>query len=58
VVTGHRGKDEHDHRIDWRVSAQRETLVILMGTAWLETSCAHHRAAAIRRRRLPRSPAA
>jgi uroporphyrinogen III methyltransferase/synthase len=37
VVTGHRGKDEHDHRIDWEgLSRSAETLVILMGTAWLE----------------------
>ena len=37
VVTGHRGKDEHDHRIDWEgLARSAETLVVLMGTAWLE----------------------
>ena len=37
IVTGHRGKDEHDHRIDWEgLARSAETLVILMGTAWLE----------------------
>ena len=36
VVTGHRGKDEYDHRIDWEGLAQSaETLVVLMGTRWL-----------------------
>ncbi len=37
IVTGHRGADEHDHRIDWEgLSRSAETLVILMGTAWVE----------------------
>ena len=37
IVTGHRGKDERDHRIDWEgLSRSAETLVILMGTAWVE----------------------
>jgi uroporphyrinogen III methyltransferase/synthase len=37
VVTGHRGKDAHDHRIDWEgLARSAETLVVLMGTAWLE----------------------
>jgi len=36
IVTGHRGKEEYDHRIDWEGLAQSaETLVILMGTRWL-----------------------
>ncbi|HTO06144.1 MAG TPA: uroporphyrinogen-III C-methyltransferase [Myxococcota bacterium] len=41
VVTGHRGKEEHDHRIDWEgLARSAETLVILMGTAWLDDICA------------------
>ena len=41
VVTGHRGKDEFDHRIDWEgLARSAETLVILMGTAWLDDICA------------------
>ncbi|HTO71562.1 MAG TPA: uroporphyrinogen-III C-methyltransferase [Myxococcota bacterium] len=41
VVTGHRGKDEFDHRIDWEgLARSAETLVILMGTRWLEDICA------------------
>jgi uroporphyrinogen III methyltransferase/synthase len=37
VVTGHRGKDEVDHRVDWEgLSSSAETLVVLMGTAWLD----------------------
>jgi uroporphyrinogen III methyltransferase/synthase len=37
VVTGHRGKDVEDRRIDWEgLSRSADTLVILMGTAWLE----------------------
>ncbi len=36
VVTGHRGKAERDDRIDWEgLAASAETLVVLMGTAWL-----------------------
>ncbi len=35
-VTGHRGKSSEDHRIDWEgLARSAETLVILMGTAWL-----------------------
>jgi len=41
IVTGHRGKEEFDHRIDWEGLAESaETLVILMGTAWLDDICA------------------
>jgi uroporphyrinogen III methyltransferase/synthase len=41
VVTGHRGKEEHDHRIDWEgLARSAETLVVLMGTAWLDDICA------------------
>jgi uroporphyrinogen III methyltransferase/synthase len=41
VVTGHRGKDEFDHRIDWEgLARSAETLVILMGTRWLDDICA------------------
>jgi len=41
IVTGHRGKEEVDHRIDWEgLARSAETLVILMGTAWLEDICA------------------
>jgi len=37
LVTGHRGKDEFDRRIDWEgLARSAETLVILMGTAWLD----------------------
>ena len=37
IITGHRGKDDHDHRIDWEgLARSAETLVILMGTAWVE----------------------
>ncbi len=36
VVTGHRGKNVDDARIDWEgLARSAETLVILMGTAWL-----------------------
>ncbi|MFI5315698.1 MAG: uroporphyrinogen-III C-methyltransferase [Myxococcota bacterium] len=41
IVTGHRGKEDVDHRIDWEgLARSAETLVILMGTAWLEDICA------------------
>jgi uroporphyrinogen III methyltransferase/synthase len=41
IVTGHRGKDEVDHRIDWEgLARSAETLVVLMGTSWLEDICA------------------
>jgi uroporphyrinogen III methyltransferase / synthase len=41
IVTGHRGKDEFDRRIDWEgLAASAETLVVLMGTAWLDDICA------------------
>ncbi|MCP4003552.1 MAG: uroporphyrinogen-III C-methyltransferase [bacterium] len=37
VVTGHRGKETNDDRVDWEGLARgAETLVILMGTAWLD----------------------
>ena len=37
LVTGHRGKEEFDHRIDWEgLARSAETLVVLMGTAWLD----------------------
>jgi uroporphyrinogen III methyltransferase/synthase len=37
IVTGHRGKDVEDRRIDWEgLSRSADTLIILMGTAWLE----------------------
>ncbi len=37
VVTGHRGKSSEDLRIDWEgLARSAETLVILMGTAWIE----------------------
>lgn len=37
VVTGHRGKEPVDRRVDWEgLARSAETLVILMGTAWLE----------------------
>jgi uroporphyrinogen III methyltransferase / synthase len=37
VVTGHRGKAVDDERTDWEgLARSSETLVVLMGTAWLE----------------------
>ena len=37
VVTGHRGKEPVDRRVDWEgLAASAETLVVLMGTAWLD----------------------
>jgi len=37
LVTGHRGKDAEDRRIDWEgLARSAESLVILMGTAWIE----------------------
>ncbi|MBW2280695.1 MAG: uroporphyrinogen-III C-methyltransferase [Deltaproteobacteria bacterium] len=37
IVTGHRGKSERDDRTDWEgLAASAETLIVLMGTAWLE----------------------
>ncbi len=37
IVTGHRGQDPVDRRVDWEgLAGSAETLVILMGTAWLE----------------------
>ncbi len=37
IVTGHRGKEPTDRRIDWEgLARSAETLVVLMGTAWLE----------------------
>lgn len=36
VVTGHRGKAASDERVDWEALARSaDTLVVLMGTAWL-----------------------
>jgi len=41
IVTGHRGKEEFDHRIDWEgLARSAETLVVLMGTRWLGDICA------------------
>ncbi len=35
-ITGHRGKADRDDRIDWEgLARSAETLVVLMGTAWL-----------------------
>ena len=37
VVTGHRGKSREDQRIDWEgLARSADTLIILMGTAWIE----------------------
>ena len=37
VVTGHRGKAVDDERTDWEgLARSSETLVVLMGTAWLD----------------------
>jgi uroporphyrinogen III methyltransferase/synthase len=37
IVTGHRGKDDFDHRIDWEgLARSAETLIVMMGTAWVE----------------------
>lgn len=37
IVSGHRGKNTEDQRNDWeRLARSADTLVILMGTAWLE----------------------
>ncbi len=37
VITGHRGKDTEDRRVDWEgIARSAETLVILMGTRWLD----------------------
>ena len=37
IVTGHRGKEPVDRRIDWEgLARSAETLVILMGTRWLD----------------------
>jgi uroporphyrinogen III methyltransferase/synthase len=37
IVTGHRGKHDYDHRIDWEgLARSAETLVVMMGTAWVE----------------------
>jgi uroporphyrinogen III methyltransferase/synthase len=37
VITGHRGSQLHDARVDWEgLARSAQTLVILMGTAWLD----------------------
>ncbi len=37
VITGHRGKSPEDLNVDWEgIARSAETLVVLMGTAWLE----------------------
>jgi uroporphyrinogen III methyltransferase/synthase len=55
VLTGHRGKQAEDTRTDWESLARSaETLVVLMGTAWLEDIVAR----VIRGGRDPRTPAA
>jgi uroporphyrinogen III methyltransferase/synthase len=37
VITGHRGKQVEDRRVDWEgIARSAETLVILMGTRWLD----------------------
>ena len=37
IVTGHRGKEEHDQQVDWEgLARSADTLVVLMGTAWVE----------------------
>jgi uroporphyrinogen III methyltransferase/synthase len=36
VVTGHRGKAKNDERVDWEgLARSADTLIVLMGTAWL-----------------------
>ncbi|NRA01067.1 MAG: uroporphyrinogen-III C-methyltransferase [Myxococcales bacterium] len=55
IVTGHRGKDAQDRRNDWEALARSaDTLVVLMGTAWLEDIVAR----VIRGGRDPGTPAA
>jgi uroporphyrinogen III methyltransferase/synthase len=55
VITGHRGKDLVDRRIDWEgLARSAETLVILMGTAWIDDIVAR----IIEGGRDPRTPAA
>ncbi len=55
IVTGHRGKDAQDPHNDWEALARSaDTLVILMGTAWLEDIVAR----VIRGGRDPATPAA
>ncbi|MFQ5513813.1 MAG: uroporphyrinogen-III C-methyltransferase [Myxococcota bacterium] len=55
VVTGHRGKSLEDTRVDWEgLACSAETLVILMGTRWLEDIVAR----VIAGGRDPRTPAA
>ncbi len=55
VVTGHRGKSLEDRRIDWEgLARSAETLVILMGTAWIENIAERVMAAG----RDPETPAA
>jgi uroporphyrinogen III methyltransferase/synthase len=41
VVTGHRGKALVDERVDWEgLARSADTLIVLMGTAWLGDICA------------------
>ncbi len=55
VVTGHRGKQVDDLRTDWEgLARSAETLVVLMGTAWLSDIVAR----VIRGGRDPNTPAA
>jgi uroporphyrinogen III methyltransferase/synthase len=55
VVTGHRGKQVEDARIDWEgLARSAETLVVLMGTAWLGDIVER----IVRGGRDPRTPAA
>ena len=55
VVTGHRGKEVEDERTDWEgLARSSETLVILMGTAWLPDIVAR----VLRGRRDPATPCA
>jgi len=55
VVTGHRGKHPEDSRTDWEgLARSSETLVVLMGTAWVEDITSR----VIRGGRSPDTPAA
>jgi len=55
VVTGHRGKEAEDERTDWEgLARSSETLVVLMGTAWIEDITSR----VIRGGRDPETPAA
>jgi len=55
VVTGHRGRAETDERVDWEgLARSADTLVVLMGTAWLGDIAARVMAGG----RAPSTPAA